>query len=99
MPSTWRGAGPQSLPLRGEGGSASAETDEVEPPPSVPSTGERAVPHRSARINFHLISQLTLTAVSLRLGQGRVWISSGDPVNTGPSLRKPSKGKPLLDSY
>ncbi len=76
-----------SLPLEGKVGPK--DPDEVAPA-ACSAPGERAVPHRSTKINFHLISQLTLTGVSLRLGQGRVRISTGDPFNTGPFLRKPS---------
>ena len=44
------------------------------------------------RFALHLISQLTLTAVSLRLGQARVLVPTGNQFNTAPLLRSPQRG-------
>ncbi len=44
---------------------------------------------RFRKRNLHLISQLTLTAVSLRLGQARFSVSPGDRFIAAPLLRSP----------
>ena len=47
---------------------------------------------RFRKRNLHLISQLTLTAVSLRLGQAWLLTSPGGQFTTKPLLRSPQRG-------
>ena len=53
-------------------------------------TGEKVtLCHKDAPLALHLISQLTLTAVSLRLGQAWLLTSPGGQFTTKPLLRSP----------
>ena len=57
-----------------------------------PFTGEKVTLCFVTRFALHLISQLTLTAVSLRLGQAWLLTSPGGQFTTKPLLRSPQRG-------